>query len=278
MQDYADGLAAPKLSNNSGQTANKDDLFTAALNSLGRALARTAAELLYWSQFAKHRFKGRLGIYKEDQELGRVLGVHPKTAGRHVLALCAGGPGNQAEADAGRPKLFDVEYGPQPRARSGRSRWLFVRPEGLKIIAEALELRRLRRERIAPADRKKKLRPHGSDQSDRSPQNAPTHISHKYLPGEHSGALSSSAKEKEPGDTSSKKESQAEVNRLKESWRKICEQSGRHDLVWRDQDVDRYAKELAETVTASSSTKSPTPISRPGSPSCAPTWTASATI
>jgi hypothetical protein len=252
MQDYTDRLAARKLKNNSAsiwQTANKDDLFRAALNHVDRPLARTLADLLYWSQFAKHQFRGRLGIYKEDTELGHVLGVHPKTAGRHVRELCAGGQENEAEtAPGGAPKFFDVAYGPKPRARSGRSRWLFIRPEGLKVIAEALELERQRRERIAPADRKKKLRPRGSSQSDRSPQNAPTHI-HTYTPGEQSGALSSSGSEKAPGETNSKKESQVEVNRLKESWNKVCEQSGRHDLVWRDQDVDRYAKELAETVT-----------------------------
>jgi hypothetical protein len=249
MQDYADGLAARKLTNNSvsaRQTANRDYLFAAALNHLDRPLARTAAELLYWSQFAKHQFKGRWGIYKGDAELGRGLGVHPKTAGKHVLALCAGGLENQAETGIGRPKLFDVAYGPKPKASSGRIRWLFVRPEGRKIIAEALELGRARRERIAPADRKKKLRPIGSSQSDRSPQNAPTHI-HTYTSGEQSGGFSSSGGEKEQGDTS-KKESQVEVNRLVQTWRKVCEQSGRRDLVWRDQDVRRGFKDLAETV------------------------------
>ncbi len=254
MQHYTGGLAARKLKNNSAsirQTASRDDLFRAALNHLDRrrSVARTAAELLYWSQFAEHRFKGQVGIYKEDTELERDLGVHPKTAGRHVLELCAAGSKSKAgTAEGGRPKFFEVAYGPKPKARSGRVRWLFIRPEGLEVIEEALELGRLRRERIAPADRKKKFRPRGSDQSNRSPQNAPTHIYHRDASNRRSGILSSSSAEKEPRDTTSKKESQAEVNRLEESWRKVCEQSNRHDLIWREQDVHRYSKELAETV------------------------------
>src|SRR5437763_5062192 len=166
MPDYKNGLAEHKRQNNSSpsarQFATREELFRAARKLLGQgpaSLARTAAELLYWWQFAGHQLKGRKGIYKEDTELGECLGIHPKTASRHVLALCATGSNDEPRA---KVQLFELAYGPKPRADSGRVRWLFIRPEGAKIIAEALEEKRLRRERAAPTDGNEDLRPRGA--------------------------------------------------------------------------------------------------------------------
>src|SRR5438552_18729224 len=98
MGNYTDGLAPCKLQDGAPQqVATKDDLFSAALKHLKRAsLARTAAEMLFWCQYAKQECRGRKGIYKEDKELGRDLGVNPKTAGRHVRRLCAAASNGQA--------------------------------------------------------------------------------------------------------------------------------------------------------------------------------------
>jgi hypothetical protein len=102
--------------------ATRDDLFPVVLKYVkGASLARTAVELLFWSQYAKHELKGRKGMYKEDDELGKSLGVPPKTAGRHVLALCATGSKHESGA---KVRLFDLRYGPKPKAYGGRVRWL----------------------------------------------------------------------------------------------------------------------------------------------------------
>ncbi len=271
MEAYTDGPASCKLDDSASvpiqqQIATKDELFAAVLKYVKPAsLARTATELLFWCHYATHEFKGRKGIYKEDEELGKSLGIHPKTAGRHTAELCASGSKNEP----GKVQLFEVAYGPKPRARSGRVRWLFIRPEGRKIIDEALEGRRLRRKRAAPTDGKEKFRPRGARHSNRSPQNAPTLISHTYLPDKRSGKLSlQPAEEREPTASKRKEsqekmemggkddgrdvpkgmDSQGQVNRLVQTWRSVCERSNKHDLIWRDQDLDRLSGRLAKTV------------------------------
>src|SRR5262249_19962638 len=265
MKKYTDGPESGKLHDSSSRSsrqhiATREDLFPAVLKHVRRAsLARTAAELLYWVQYAKHEFKGRIGMYKEDEELGKALGMHPKTAGRHVAELCAAGSKNQP----GKLLLFDVAYGPKPGAGSGRSRWLFPLPEAHKIIEEALEEKRLRQERAAPTNRNAKSRPRGAHHSNRSPQNAPTLISHPYLTEKPSEGLSKQA-EKGRGPTDSKREESQgkievertemegdvseQVNRLMESWRRVCERSNKPDLVWPDQELDRLSSKLAKTV------------------------------
>jgi len=273
MPDYKNGLAERKRQNNGSpsarQLASKDELFRASRKYLGNgpaSLARTAAELLYWSQFAEHRLKGRKGIYKENSELGNCLGIHPKTAGRHVLALCATGSNDEPGA---KVQLFELAHGPKPQAYGGRVRWLFIRPEGAKIIAEALEEKRLRRERAAPTDGNEKLRPRGARHSNRSPQNAPT-PSHTYLPDRRSEKLSiQPAEEREPTTSKSKEsqgkiemgakentggvseakvDSQGQVNRLVATWRRVCELSNKRDLIWRDHDLNHWSDQLAKTV------------------------------
>jgi hypothetical protein len=185
MENYIEGPESCKPDDSDSiptqqQIATKDELFRAIHKYVKPAsVARTGAELLYWWQFARHSLKGRKGIFKEDSELGECLGIHPKTAGRHVIGLCA--TASENDAPGGKVQLFELDYGPKPWAHSGRVRWLFIRPEGLKIIAEALELKRLRRKRVAPTDGKEKHRPRGARYANRSPQNAPTLISHTYL-------------------------------------------------------------------------------------------------
>ncbi len=160
MEAYTDGPASCKLDDSASvpiqqQIATKDELFAAVLKYLKPAsLARTATELLFWCQYATHEFKGRKGIYKEDEELGKSLGIHPKTAGRHTAELCASGSKNEP----GKVQLFEVAYGPKPRARSGRVRWLFIRPEGRKIIPTARKSSD-RAERVTPIGHRKMLRP-----------------------------------------------------------------------------------------------------------------------
>jgi hypothetical protein len=260
----------------SGIRASKDDLFPVVRQHVKPAsLARTATELLFWAQYAKHEFRGRKGIYKEDAELGDCLGIHPKTAGKHVLSLCATASEN---VPGGKLQLFEVAYGPKPAAHSGRVRWLFIRPEGLKILDEALERSRLRRKRVAPTDRKQKFRPRVTHHSDRSPQNAPTLIYNSYLPDKPSGELSIEAAEERELTTSKSEEAQGkmdlektvnnageqkrngagapeggmdrqeQVARLVEHWRRVCERSKKPELIWPEQEVDRLSSKLASTV------------------------------
>ncbi len=55
-------------------------------------------------------------------------------------------------------------------------------------------------------------------------------------------------KENTGGASEAKMDSQGQVNRLVQSWRKVCERSNKHDLIWRDQDLDRLSIQLAKTV------------------------------
>ena len=260
MENYTEGPESGKLHDSISRPsrqhiATREDLFPAVLKHVKRAsLARTAAELLFWLQYAKHEFKGRRGMYKEDEELGKALGMHPKTAGRHVVELCAAGSKNQP----GKLQLFDVAYGPKPGAGSGRSRWLFPRPEAHKIIEEALEEKRLRQERAAPTNRNAKSRPRGAHHSNRSPQNAPT-PSHLHLSAKRSGELSiRQAEEREPKiafeeGVQGKKEAgerrlQEGVSRFVECWGKVCERSNKRDLIWRDHVVNVWSEQLTKTL------------------------------
>src|SRR5438128_233896 len=55
-------------------------------------------------------------------------------------------------------------------------------------------------------------------------------------------------KENAGGVSEAKLDSQGEVNRLVECWRRVCELSNKRDLIWRDQDLNHWSDQLAKTV------------------------------
>ena len=71
------------------QKPTSSDLFKVCRRYLKEPQARVASELLFWSQFAEHEFRGRVGFYKEDRELAEAIGKHPKSVGRTVITICA---------------------------------------------------------------------------------------------------------------------------------------------------------------------------------------------
>src|SRR5206468_2390684 len=101
------------------QNPSSSDLFQVCLQYFTEPEARVASEVLFWSQFAEHEVRGRVGFFKEDRELGEAIGKHPKSVGRTLIKLCAKLGEDNPEA------LFIVEHGPKPWAKSGRVRWLF---------------------------------------------------------------------------------------------------------------------------------------------------------
>jgi hypothetical protein len=116
------------------QNPTASDFFAVCLRHLREPEARVASELLFWSQFAEHKFRGRTAFYKEDRELAEKLGKHPKSVGRTLRKFCALGGEDRPDA------LFIIDHGPKPRARSGRVRWLIRTPRGDEFVSAAQEL------------------------------------------------------------------------------------------------------------------------------------------
>ena len=158
------------------QKPTSSDLFKACRQYFSEPEAQVASELLFWSQFAEHEFRGRIGFFKEDRELADKIGKHPKSIGRTLRKL--GARVGEEMPDA----LFILDYGPKPWARSGRVRWLFRTPRGDELVIAAQELaaaarsRRKKREQDAAIEGHQTNRPISAKGAHRSPQTAATLI------------------------------------------------------------------------------------------------------
>ena len=186
------------------QKPTSSDLFKVCRRYLKEPQARVASELLFWSQFAEHEFRGRVGFYKEDRELAEAIGKHPKSVGRTVITICAKPGEDKSES------LFIIDHGPKPKARAGRVRWLFRTKRGDELVSEAEEYSaarlRKKRERVAAIVEHQTSQPIRVNCVDRSPQNVATHIE-EQMNASNSLAenLSSVRKQRETPDLSKEK-------------------------------------------------------------------------
>ena len=220
--------------------ADSAGLFEICKSHFSEPVARVAAEVLYWSQHATYSFKGRRGIYKGDKELAEVIGKHPKTVGRSLLTVCA------SKGQLADNALFDVDYGPKPKAFWGRTRWLFLTPRGLKLIGDAIELREQKTKDKA-TKRSKKLQQVAADCSNQLPQNAPTlsQTNTSYKPAE---VLSSASTPEKECHQVQEEKLQGGGKRLQSRWNAVCDKHKKPELVWRDQQVRRRLPDLNEVA------------------------------
>jgi hypothetical protein len=228
------------------QKPTTSDLFKVCRRYFSEPEARVASELLFWSQFAQHEFRGRVGFYKEDRELGEQLGKHPKSIGRTLRRFSAM-PGED-RPDA----LFIIDHGPKPRARSGRVRWLFRTKRGDGLVSEAEEYSatrlRKKREQVAAIVEHQTGRPIRVNYVDRSPQNVATHIEQINDSDSLAESLSSVRKQREKPDLSKEEKLQEGVTRLERLWAKACIEKGQPTLIWLPSDVRRWSGKLDELM------------------------------
>ena len=109
--------------------ASDIDLFRLCREIYPERIARVASVALFWSQWAKHELRGRIGIYKTDADLADQIGRRPKTCGVNLIEVCT-----TSEEPAA---LFQVAYGPKAGQHAGHCRWLFLTPRGEQIIEAA---------------------------------------------------------------------------------------------------------------------------------------------
>ena len=177
------------------------DFFAVCLRHLPEHQARVASELLFWSQFAEHKFRGRTAFYKEDRELAEKLGKHPKSVGRTLRKFCALAGEDRPDA------LFIIDHGSKPWARSGRVRWLTRTPRGDELVGAAQKFaterelaaarrRKTRAQRAAIEEHKMGLSVSARG-PDHSPQNVATHIKQKDFSNSQTEALSLAEAERE---------------------------------------------------------------------------------
>jgi hypothetical protein len=225
-------------------TVYESELFPIILKLLGsEPHARVATYIIFWFQLAKHRRKGRVGLYKTDQELETDTGK--RSAGRLLLHLaCA------SAVPAPKPKpirlrqtkpLFEIDYGPKPGQGSGRVRWIYLTEVSLKIIDEALEAR----EEKSSSGKAKPHLPVAMKCSDQSSKKSAIPIDQtdtSYIP---TNSLSGSkAKENALGS----KEVLGTINRVFQAWNTSCTKSGKSQLKWSDLDQKRFLPELSHLV------------------------------
>jgi hypothetical protein len=156
----------------------RNDLFKVCRRHFREPVARVASELLYCSQYAQYKLRGRPGFYKEDAELAEDIGKSPSSIRRALWCVCA-----KASEECTDDPLFLVAYGPRPWERSGRSRWLHITTRGKELIREALLIAKARDEKRQNAytDRSGKARSVRRDCMDRSAQNGRTLLFRKTL-------------------------------------------------------------------------------------------------
>jgi DNA-binding MarR family transcriptional regulator len=227
------------------------ELFQACLKSYREGIARAASVALFWSQFAKHRLRGRVGIYKTDADLGQHLGKHPKVAGSNLMEVCAK-PGESA-----RGFLFEVAYGPKAGQDGGRCRWLFLTPKGAELIDavrdERLARESARREKRMRQPRAKKaaaeeinvISPVNEAPFLRSPQNTPTLFTEDSSV-RRPNKLSRTTREI---SVESSEEIREEIDRIPGVWNLACERIGRQDLMWRRSEVSTFRPEFREIAS-----------------------------
>lgn len=104
--------------------ANSAAIFQVIRPQVPKALlAHTAAEVLFWLQYAQHEMDGRPAIYKTGPELSEKLGISARTANQHLKLL----------AEAGFWKLV---YRPKPGGIS-QVTWVIPSHMALSVINEA---------------------------------------------------------------------------------------------------------------------------------------------
>jgi hypothetical protein len=242
------------MSNALAPRPSENDIFRICRKKYPEGVARVASVALYWTQFAKHRFHGKLGIYKTDADLGDAIGRHGKTAGTNPLKVCM--PLGQNNATA----LFEVSYGPKAGQDGGRCRWLFLTQQGEQIIKAALE------DRVARKDAKRggRVRRGGSHEPDsvpsddvvtgqsadvvsgsRRPGITPTLNTEHFSPI-HSVHLSSRAQREISVEDRQEEEKAEALKRITGLWETACKRCGREDLVWRPSHVNRFADQFLE--------------------------------
>jgi hypothetical protein len=229
------------------------DFFEVCLRHFPEPQARVASELLFWSQFAEHTFRGRIGFYKENRELGEKIGKHPKSVGRTLRKFCALVGEDRPDA------LFIIDHGPKPRARSGRVRWLIRTPRGdeLVIVAQTLAAERqlaaalrLKTRRRNAAIGEHKTGPSVSAKGpDRSPQYAATHLEQKNFSDSQTDTLSL-AEERETPDFYEEKESREEIKieKFASFWKTACEECNKPTLAWRPSEVSLWSPGLGKFI------------------------------
>ena len=215
---------------NSRSAVSEPELFRICQKSFPEGIARAASVALYWSQFAEHQFREKIGFYKTDKDLGEALARHPKTAGTNLMKVCT--PLGQES----RTALFEVSYGPKAGQDGGRCRWLFLTPLGEQIIQSAVE-DRLNREEAkrgrqvrregrhatadAPSGDRATIQSEAAVRSNRRPQNTPTHYTEDLLT-KRSVNLSTAQREISIEDSQEGQEEEKE-NRIPALWNEACE-------------------------------------------------------
>ena len=225
--------------------ATTPDLVRVCRRYYTRPEAEVAAEVLYWSQFAKHKLRGadRIGFFKEDAELAETIAKDRSSIRRALASICAK-PGEE------RPEtLFIREHGPRPWERSGRVRWLFRTPRGHELISEALLLSASRegKRQKASTGRSDKTRPMSADCTERSAQNEPTLIKQNHYSESQPESLSSPRNEREKSEPELQDKNQ-EVEKVATIWNEACHASGETSLVWLPTEVKRFSAGLAEII------------------------------
>jgi len=228
------------------QKPTTSDLFQVCRRYFSEPEARVASELLFWSQFAEHEFRGRIGFFKEDRELADKIGKHAKSIGRTLRKFGARVWEEMPHA------LFVLDYGPKPWARSGRVRWLFRTPRGDELVIEAQELaeaarsRQKKREQDAPIEGHQTNRPIRAKRAHRSPQTAATLIEQIDSSDLPTDVLSFAEREKKTPDSFKEKKFQEEVRRLEKLWATACNECGHAPLRWLPSEVRRWHTGLIE--------------------------------
>jgi hypothetical protein len=228
------------------------DFFEVCLRHFPEPQARVASELLFWSQFAEHTFRGRTGFYKENRELGEKIGKHPKSVGRILRKFCALVGEDRPDA------LFIIDHGPKPRARSGRVRWLSRTPRGDELVIAAQKFAAERQ--LAAARRGRKTRgqnvaieEHKAGLSvsakgpDRSPQNVATHLKQKHFSDSQTDTLSSAEAERET-ESYEEKGFPEGIERFARLWKTVCEECNRPTLAWRPSEVRGWSSKLSKFI------------------------------
>lgn len=227
-------------------TALDVDIFRVCRKRYPERIARVASVALYWSQFARHRLRGRLGIYKTDDDLADQIGRHPKTCGMNLLEVCT--------ASEQPAALFEVTYGPKAGQHAGHCRWLFLTPRGEQIIEAAKEVRREREQ----AKRTGQPRPERASEPEDRPSNSihirqsavgiPAHRQPQITPIllTEDFSLRPSRTPSENSKNDSKEVQERKTKGISELWTRVCQQCGRTDLIWPPNDVSRFASYLRD--------------------------------
>ncbi len=242
------------MSTSRGLTVSEPELFGICRQLYSEPIARVTSVALYWTQFALHRLRGQLGIYKTDDDLGNAIGRHPKTAGTNLMKVCS--PRGQNPGAA----LFEVTYGPKAGQDGGRCRWLFITPRGEQIIETARKQRGARelvkrnrastgekgcRSEETPDENIKRRQSTDTISTDQSPRMTPTLFTEdsSAIP---SNNISSRNQRERLKNYSEKGVPEGKESRISRLWEQACKSSGRSDRLWRPSEVRKFHGAFSE--------------------------------